>query len=52
MGRKDPGELDTLLDRVGLADRAGDAFKTYSLGMKQRLGLAYALLGRSRTAYP
>ena len=45
MGRKDPGELDTLLDRVGLADRAGDAFKTYSLGMKQRLGLAYALLG-------
>ena len=45
MGRKDPGELDTLLERVGLADRAGDAFKTYSLGMKQRLGLAYALLG-------
>ena len=45
MGRKDPHELDTLLERVGLADRAGDAFKTYSLGMKQRLGLAYALLG-------
>ena len=45
MGRKDPGELDTLLERVGLADRADDAFKTYSLGMKQRLGLAYALLG-------
>ena len=45
MGRKDPRELDTLLERVGLADRAGDAFKTYSLGMKQRLGLAYALLG-------
>ena len=45
MGRKDPHELDMLLDRVGLADRAGDAFKTYSLGMKQRLGLAYALLG-------
>ena len=45
MGRKDPSELDTLLERVGLADRANDAFKTYSLGMKQRLGLAYALLG-------
>ena len=45
MGRKDPRELDTLLERVGLADRANDAFKTYSLGMKQRLGLAYALLG-------
>ena len=45
MGRRDPHELDALLDRVGLADRADDAFKTYSLGMKQRLGLAYALLG-------
>ncbi len=44
-GRSDPAELDDLLDKVGLADRAGSRFRTYSLGMKQRLGLAYALLG-------
>ena len=32
------------LRRVGLADRAGDSFRSYSLGMKQRLGIAAALL--------
>lgn len=32
------------LDRVGLADRAGDKVKTFSQGMKQRLGLACALI--------
>ena len=44
-GRSDPAELDDLLDKVGLADRACSRLRTYSLGMKQRLGLAYALLG-------
>ena len=39
-----PKAVDAVLDRVGLAGRAGDAVKTYSLGMKQRLGLAAALL--------
>lgn len=34
-----------VLDRVGLADRAGDRVATLSGGMKQRLGLAQALLG-------
>ena len=37
--------MDALLEQVGLADRSNDRFQTYSLGMKQRLGLAYALLG-------
>jgi ABC-2 type transport system ATP-binding protein len=32
------------LERVGLGDRAGDRVKKYSLGMKQRLGIAGALL--------
>lgn len=37
-------EVANVLERVGLADRAKDLVKNYSLGMKQRLGLAAALL--------
>ena len=33
-----------LIDLVGLSGRGGDKYKTYSLGMKQRLGIAAALL--------
>lgn len=36
--------VDQLLEKVDLADRGGSKFKTYSLGMKQRLGIAAALL--------
>ena len=43
--RGTPDEVDRLLDLVGLGSRADSRFGTYSLGMKQRLGLASALLG-------
>jgi ABC-2 type transport system ATP-binding protein len=36
--------IDTALTRVGLAAAANKRFRAYSLGMKQRLGLAAALL--------
>jgi ABC-2 type transport system ATP-binding protein len=36
--------IEAALEEVGLAGRAGDRFRTYSLGMKQRLGIAAALL--------
>jgi ABC-2 type transport system ATP-binding protein len=36
--------VQTLLNQVGLGDRAKSKYKTYSLGMKQRLGIAAALL--------
>ena len=44
-GRGGEDDLDYLLEQVGLGGRGGDKFQTYSLGMKQRLGLAYTLLG-------
>jgi ABC-2 type transport system ATP-binding protein len=37
-------DIDGLLKLVGLIERANDPFKTYSLGMKQRLAIASALL--------
>jgi ABC-2 type transport system ATP-binding protein len=36
--------IDETLERVGLGGRERDKVKTYSLGMKQRLGIAAALL--------
>jgi ABC-2 type transport system ATP-binding protein len=38
------GRIDELLEYVGLNEKAGLHFKTYSTGMKQRLSLASALL--------
>ena len=40
-----PADVDRLLDLVDLGKRAGSKYSTYSLGMKQRLGIACALLG-------
>jgi ABC-2 type transport system ATP-binding protein len=37
-------EIDPLLELVGLLERKDFGFKTYSLGMKQRLAIAAALL--------
>jgi ABC-2 type transport system ATP-binding protein len=39
-----PSAVTEALERVGLADRADDLAKNYSLGMRQRLGIAAALL--------
>lgn len=36
--------IDPALARVGLVDRAGDKVRRYSLGMRQRLGVARCLL--------
>jgi ABC-2 type transport system ATP-binding protein len=47
LGRIDgigPAAVESVLARVGLEDRGDDIFKHYSLGMKQRLGIAAALL--------
>jgi ABC-2 type transport system ATP-binding protein len=38
------GRIDESLARVGLTDRANHRVKTYSLGMRQRLGIARCLL--------
>jgi ABC-2 type transport system ATP-binding protein len=40
--------IDAVLEVVGLSERSRDRFGTYSLGMKQRLGIAAALLGDPR----
>jgi ABC-2 type transport system ATP-binding protein len=36
--------IDEVLEQVGLLERKNDPFKTYSLGMKQRLAIGSALL--------
>ena len=40
--------IDEVLNLVGLSDATGKKFKNFSLGMKQRLGIANALLGNPR----
>jgi ABC-type multidrug transport system ATPase subunit len=43
--RRPSPPIDELLDLVQLRDRRRSAYKTYSLGMKQRLALAACLVG-------
>jgi ABC-2 type transport system ATP-binding protein len=42
--RTSRSRIDAALERVGLAAAAGKRYRAYSLGMRQRLGLASALL--------
>lgn len=44
LGGCDSERIPELLELVGLGERGGSKYKTYSLGMKQRLGIAAALL--------
>lgn len=41
-------EVDRVLEMVGLAERRNAPFKSFSLGMKQRLAIGSALLGSPR----
>jgi ABC-2 type transport system ATP-binding protein len=43
--RGTPGDIDIALKKVNLFDRRKSRFSTFSLGMKQRLAIAAALLG-------
>jgi ABC-2 type transport system ATP-binding protein len=45
IGAQDTARIPELLETVGLDGRGDDRYRSYSLGMKQRLGIAAALLG-------
>jgi ABC-2 type transport system ATP-binding protein len=45
-GHASAKEVTEALDTVGLLDRAGDKVKSYSQGMRQRLGIALAIIGK------
>ena len=48
LGGFDTNGIQGLLDLVDLGDRGNSKYKTYSLGMKQRLGIAAALLPKPK----
>lgn len=43
-GIVDKKQIDEVIELVGLSEAKNKKFKTYSLGMKQRLGIAFAIL--------
>lgn len=45
MGLTDESQVDAVLDATGLGDTGRKMVKNFSMGMKQRLGIALALLG-------
>jgi ABC-2 type transport system ATP-binding protein len=50
-GKGAVGDIDLLLARVRLEGRARGRYATYSFGMKQRLAIAYALLGNPEVVF-
>mgnify|MGYP000185622196 CR=1 FL=1 len=48
MDKTDFSNIQKVLDRTGLSDRGNDKVKSYSQGMKQRLGIAQALMGNPK----
>jgi ABC-2 type transport system ATP-binding protein len=47
-GRGDDNAIDNVLQKVNLYERRNSRFSSYSLGMKQRLAVAAALLGNPK----
>src|SRR5947209_3725253 len=50
-GNEDADSIARVLEQVGLSERAKDKVKTYSLGMKQRLAIAAALLNNPQIIF-
>jgi ABC-2 type transport system ATP-binding protein len=48
LGPVDEKQISELLDVVGMTERGDDKVKRYSMGMRQRLALAQAMLGKPR----
>ena len=48
LGAVDEKQITELLGLVGMTERANDKVKRYSMGMRQRLALAQAMLGKPR----
>ncbi len=47
-GCRDETMIDSFLERVGLSSKSAERVSTYSRGMRQRLGVAAAVLGQPR----